>query len=171
MLIWLIPIVPELPQPTLHLLHSIDVSASVSRCTRISLSDRSAGWSGLQARRKQGLLFSESGGVCFIMARDGMCMLTCVVFLCMWACCFLGCVDRTRRIRPVCRVFPAFICTHPPLLLCTSFPSVGLGKISSNLTSLHAGGLPQRMWDDRAGVCSLWGIFNPVDSLRQHLWS
>lgn len=31
-----------------------------------------------------------------------------------------------------------------------SFPSAVLGKISSNLTSVHAGDLPQRMWDDGA---------------------
>lgn len=46
---------------------------------------------------------------------------------------------------PVCSVFPAFICTSPPPQLCTSFPPALLGKISSNLTSLHAGGLLQRM--------------------------
>lgn len=58
------------------------------------------------------------------------------VFLCMWAsvCCFRACVDRTRRMCPVCSVFPAFTCTSPPPQLCTSFPPALLGKISSNLT-------------------------------------
>lgn len=85
MLIWLIPIVLEL-QATLHLLYSIDVSASMSHCTDISLSDRSApGRSGLQAQLKQDLLSSAYGDVCFIVARNGMCMLTRAVFLLMWA--------------------------------------------------------------------------------------
>lgn len=59
---------------------------------------------------------------------------------------------------------PSF-CTSPPPLLCTSFLPSLLGKISSNLTSLHAGGLRQRMWDDRADGSPLWSIFNPVDWL------
>lgn len=38
------------------------------------------------------------------------------MFLCMWAsvCCFRGCVDRTRRMRPVCSVFPAFVLHGSP---------------------------------------------------------
>lgn len=70
-----------------------------------------------------------------------------------------------RECARFCSVFPAFICTYPPPLLCTSFPSAVLGKISSNLTPLHAGGLPQRMWDDIADGSPLWSIFTPVDRL------
>lgn len=68
------------------------------------------------------------------------------VSLCMSAsiCCFRGCVDRTQKMRLVSSVFPALVCTSPPLLLSTSFLLELLGKISSKPTSLCAAGLTHR---------------------------
>lgn len=86
MLIWIIPIVPLL-QATLPPLSSIDVSASMSHYTKISLSDCSVpGRCGRQAWLKHGLLSSEYSDVCFITAEDGMCVFTCAVWMCSCAC-------------------------------------------------------------------------------------
>lgn len=155
MLIWLIPIVPLL-QATLHLLSSIDVSASMSQYAAISLSDRSApGRSGRQAWIQQRLIIFciQLRMLQLGQGRDVYVYVCGVdVFLCMWAsvCCFRGCVDRMQRMCLACSVFPALVCTSPPPQLCTSYPPALRGKISSNLTAFHAGGLQQRIWDDRA---------------------
>lgn len=144
MLIRLSPIVPEV-QATLHLLCSPDVSASMSHCAEISLSP---GCSLLQAWEwaagltpKPGLLFSVRGYVRFLMTKgcgELFARVTDVVSA--------GCADRTQRMQPVCKCAS---CLHlhvsPSPALALPSPQQSPGKISSNPTSLHAGGLPQRM--------------------------
>ena len=117
MLIWRIPIVPVL-QATLHLLSTIDASASMSHYTEISLSAPRAGVGDRPARLKQGLLSSSYSDVGFV--RDGMCMFTRAVWMCSCACEQVHVVSVAVWTghgecgwSAVC-FLPSFFCTSPP---------------------------------------------------------
>lgn len=138
----LIPIVPEV-HATLHRLCRTNVSAWMSHWTELSPSERSPPGQSPDPETQTWSSISANGSTSYVVAREGMSTLTCAPFPLVSKCVLfpqLFGADAGNAPAPVC-----FLPTYSP-----SFPSAVLGKISSNLTSVHAGGLPQRMWDDGA---------------------
>lgn len=110
----IIPIVPEV-HATLHLFCRINVSAWMSHWTELrhrAREARSGGWAAAGRR-------DVCANTCAVPTREQVRVVSAVV--------------RSGR-RECSRSGPCFLSTYSPALLCTSFPSAVLGKISSNLT-------------------------------------